>query len=597
MKLFTFYVLLLGLFLTARIFPQQITVVAPNGGENLPAGAAYGIRWTDDISEWVRIDLYKNDSFYFTIVDSTESDAYYAWYVPDTTSGGSSYKIKITSVIDNNITDFSDNDFTIEENQINITAPNGGENWQTGYPHSITWTDNIDENVKIELFKGGSFYDTIATSTASDGYFSWVVPVGAVPGTDYQIKITSVDFASISDISDSAFSLYTLNLTLTSPNGGENIMAGTAFAITWTDNISEYVSIELYKTGAYYYTIADSTPSDAYYTWSVPDTLAGGSDYTVKIMSVLNNNIYDLSDSSFTITGNFITLTSPNGGDTARAGFSQAITWTDNINEQVKIELYKSGSYYYTITDSTPSDAYYSWSIPDTIPNGTDYKIKISSVDFSSISDTSDNNFTILGNYITITAPNGGEEWLTGIPHAITWADNIGEGVTIQLFKGGSFYFTIVDTTPSNAYFAWTVPDTITLGNDYSIKIMSVDYGSIYDMSDGNFTLTNTTGLESIDNKIPEVYSLSQNFPNPFNPTTYIMFGLPQNSNVTLTVYDITGQQVAVIINNEPLAAGMIRYSFDASKFASGIYIYRMTAASNVSNEKFVQTRKMILLK
>ncbi len=503
MKFSTLYVFLLGILFSAAVFPQQITIITPNGGESISAGGAYAVTWTDDISENVRIDLYKNDSFYYTIAASTPSDAYYSWYVADTTSGGNDYKIKIMSVQNNGIYDFSDGNFSVEENYI----------------------------------------------------------------------------------------------TLTEPNGGDTANAGTSQAIRWEDNINEQVRIELYKAGSYYYTITESTPSDAYYSWYIPDTLQNGNDYRIKISSVDFSEINDMSDGDFTIIGNYITVTEPNGGDSATAGTSQAIRWNDNINEQVRIELYKAGSYYYTITDSTPSDAYYSWYIPDTLQNGNDYKIKISSVDYSGITDMSDGNFTIIGNYITVTEPNGGDEWLIGIPHSIRWTDNIDEGVSIQLFKGGSFYFTIVDTTPSNAYYAWTVPDTITLGNDYTIKIMSVDFSSIYDESDGYFTITNATDLEAVDNTIPEVYSLSQNFPNPFNPSTYITFGLPHNSNVTLSIYDITGQLVGKILNNEPLAAGIVRYHFDASRLASGIYIYRITASSQVSKETFVQTKKMILLK
>ncbi len=386
-------------------------------------------------------------------------------------------------------------------------------------------------------------------------------------------------------------------ITIVTPNGSESIPAGAAYAITWTDNISEQVRIDLYKNDSFYYTIIDSTPSDTYYAWYVADTTSGGSDYKVKITSVLNNAITDFSDNNFTIIENYITLTEPNGGDTAKAGTSQAIRWIDNINEQVRIELFKSGSYYYTIADSTPSDTYYTWYIPDTLQNGSDYKIKISSVDFSNINDISDSNFTIIGNYIAVTEPNGGEEWLIGEPHGIRWMDNINEEVTIQLFKGGGFYFTIADSTPSNAYFAWTVPDTITPGNDYTIKIMSVDFNNIFDASDGNFILTNSTSMELVDNSIPEVYSLGQNFPNPFNPSTYITFGLSHASDVTLVVYDITGQQIGMLINNEPLAAGTVKYQFDASRLASGIYMYRITAFSRDSKETFVQTKKMILMK
>ncbi|MBU2444610.1 MAG: T9SS type A sorting domain-containing protein, partial [Bacteroidetes bacterium] len=91
--------------------------------------------------------------------------------------------------------------------------------------------------------------------------------------------------------------------------------------------------------------------------------------------------------------------------------------------------------------------------------------------------------------------------------------------------------------------------------------------------------------------EIPKVYSLSQNYPNPFNPTTTIQFGLPKESAVTLMIYNILGEQVATLINNETLNAGEYNYDFNASRLASGTYIYRLTAG------EFSQTKKMILLK
>ncbi len=86
-------------------------------------------------------------------------------------------------------------------------------------------------------------------------------------------------------------------------------------------------------------------------------------------------------------------------------------------------------------------------------------------------------------------------------------------------------------------------------------------------------------------------YNLDQNYPNPFNPSTRIAFSIPNNANVTLKVYDILGTEVAELISNEQRAAGRYEINFDASRLASGTYIYKLQAGD------FVQTKKMILLK
>ena len=97
------------------------------------------------------------------------------------------------------------------------------------------------------------------------------------------------------------------------------------------------------------------------------------------------------------------------------------------------------------------------------------------------------------------------------------------------------------------------------------------------------------TDVEPIQN-IPTNYALAQNYPNPFNPTTTINFSLPKTSNVKLEIYSITGELVASLINNI-MPAGNHKVTLDASRFASGVYIYRINA------DQFTQSKKMILMK
>jgi hypothetical protein len=85
-------------------------------------------------------------------------------------------------------------------------------------------------------------------------------------------------------------------------------------------------------------------------------------------------------------------------------------------------------------------------------------------------------------------------------------------------------------------------------------------------------------------------FVLAQNYPNPFNPSTSIAFNLPVSSDVTLSVYNVLGQKVATLVNG-PMTAGTHSVAFDASRLASGIYIYELRAGS------FVQQRRMTLVK
>jgi len=92
------------------------------------------------------------------------------------------------------------------------------------------------------------------------------------------------------------------------------------------------------------------------------------------------------------------------------------------------------------------------------------------------------------------------------------------------------------------------------------------------------------------DAPLPNGFTLFQNYPNPFNPTTEIWFGLSQPSHVRLEVYNIAGQNVATLVNRQ-MEAGFHTVTFDGSKVASGMYLYRLTAGG------FVESKKMLLVK
>lgn len=98
------------------------------------------------------------------------------------------------------------------------------------------------------------------------------------------------------------------------------------------------------------------------------------------------------------------------------------------------------------------------------------------------------------------------------------------------------------------------------------------------------------TNLQSNSAHIPEKYSLSQNFPNPFNPSTKINFNIPEKGFVSLKVYDMLGKEVANLVNKE-LNAGNYSFDFDASHLNSGIYFYTLRTEINSF------TKKMMLVK
>jgi hypothetical protein len=100
-----------------------------------------------------------------------------------------------------------------------------------------------------------------------------------------------------------------------------------------------------------------------------------------------------------------------------------------------------------------------------------------------------------------------------------------------------------------------------------------------------------------VENVQPENYSLEQNYPNPFNPSTKIQFNLANDGMVSVKVFNMLGQEVATLANQE-MTAGMNTVTFDASSMASGVYFYRVSVNDLATGKlMFSDMKKMMLVK
>lgn len=108
--------------------------------------------------------------------------------------------------------------------------------------------------------------------------------------------------------------------------------------------------------------------------------------------------------------------------------------------------------------------------------------------------------------------------------------------------------------------------------------------------------LSNITGIENDNASMPDNYSLFQNYPNPFNPATLIRYALPSESKITISIYNLLGQEIKSLVNGtEP--AGYHEVNFNAGSLSSGVYFYRIVANSLNGKSSFTSTRKLILMK
>ena len=132
--------------------------------------------------------------------------------------------------------------------------------------------------------------------------------------------------------------------------------------------------------------------------------------------------------------------------------------------------------------------------------------------------------------------------------------------------------------------------DAVTVGQTYYYKVNSIDANG--NASDNSNVIT--TSIVSVDGLelLPTAYGLSQNFPNPFNPTTSIEFALPEASEVTLEIYNLLGQKVRTLVNGS-VPAGYINTLWDGMdqngmEMSSGTYIYRLQTADVTFSKKMV---------
>lgn len=212
--------------------------------------------------------------------------------------------------------------------------------------------------------------------------------------------------------------------------------------------------------------------------------------------------------------------------------------------------------------------------------------------------------------------------WIGGSVSPLTWpsnwlfSDTVSGGALLKLYDDGDaahgdatagdgIYSTILifpsgSTTPVLFKYGAVFASVDTLNGAASYLDNEAGYGLNHYLNlvlaGGHATMSDkfgdqVTAVVSQNTKtLPTKYAISQNYPNPFNPTTNINYAIPQSGNVSLKLYNILGQEVATIFQGFQKAGNYVA-NFNASKLASGVYLYRLQAGN------FTVTKKMVLMK
>jgi len=227
-------------------------------------------------------------------------------------------------------------------------------------------------------------------------------------------------------------------------------------------------------------------------------TTAGSFTFRVRVAdSTSPEHLVDYREFTIRIVAQVasITVVSPNGGELWEQGLSYSITWNYGgaVGKQAKVELLDGQVPVAVIASNcslgTDGKGSVNWKIPDNLPAGSNYRVKVSSVSNPAVSDTSDQPFTISGKSITVVVPAGGETWYLGTQQNIRWiyTANPGPDVRVDLLQGNRVIGTI---TPSrwlgeggSGYQIWSIPFTVKPGNDYRIRVQSRSYPAVSDTS------------------------------------------------------------------------------------------------------------------
>ena len=190
---------------------------------------------------------------------------------------------------------------------------------------------------------------------------------------------------------------------------------------------------------------------------------------------------------------------------------------------------------------------------------------------------------------INLIYPSGGEVFIADSIAEIKWKSQLVDQVMIGYStNGGSSWLLAQDKVDAKfGIYRWKIPSVSS--SNCMIQVVDKNNFSILGITQSPFTIGIINSVSG-EQKLPAQYSLFQNYPNPFNPSTEINYQIPKESFVSIKVYDVTGREVADLVNRQQ-QTGNYNITFNANKLSSGIYFYHIVAGN------YSAVRKMLLLK
>lgn len=470
----------------------KITVTGPNGGDLIPSGAIITISWDSSdpggiAKHDILLSLDGGKSFPVEVARLVNGQTKKFEYKVPEELFSSDVRIKViaTDYAGNKSEDINDASFQIEKENsapsIVVNKPNGGEQILAGSPFLITWTSTDNgklqsHDVNVSVDGGKTFRPIFSGVPGTTQSFLWQVPSDLL-SNDARIQVIAKDSAGNtgSDVSDKSFSIVQKDVTpplvqLLSPIGGEKLQANGTFNITWSssDN-SQIASHELQlstNSGQSYDSVIISglNGSTRNFVWQVPNIETTTARIKIIAVDAQNNSSQSASTQNVILTKDDVTapkvtVMSPNGGETLRAGENIMISWQsiDNTalkSQRVSLSLDGGSSFSIPVVDGLGANTFsISFKLPDTIES-TRARIKVETTDINNLvgQDISDKDFNIVGKDLTapqvkVLSPNGSEVIASNDSFKVSWqaSDNVvitSQDIQISM-DGGANYSTV----------------------------------------------------------------------------------------------------------------------------------------------------------
>ena len=329
---------------------------------------------------------------------------------------------------------------------------------------SITGTSQVFD-IDFSTDGGTNWFRVVSDYPSVTGVYAWNVPNHA--STTCKIRVTDANNALILDASNANFTIQAADpwFTLLTPNGGEVYYPGNIAGITWqsafTTNSNVFIEYST-NAGTSWLTVVASTPNDGDFQWTVP--FNPSTTCRVRVSEFGAPAVNDVSNANFTLRP-YITVTSPNGGETLTGCDAKTVTWTTGGTSQTFNLDYSTdnGSTWNVIVagyNTASSSASYSWaSVPNV--NSSQGLVRIRDAADVSKGDTSNAVFTYSKTaYLTVTAPNGGEAWITGTTQGIAFP-TFGGITTVRILysTNNGTSWTTITSSANGGYYVWTIPN------------------------------------------------------------------------------------------------------------------------------------------